>query len=359
MSDNQPPGPWQQPANNGTWGAPPEPTYPQYQPGAAAPGGPTYPPTTPFPGATPAEPTQPYGQPAGTPPAYGQPASTPPAYGQPTSAQPDYAAQVSYGQQPAVGGYTQSPYGQPTTTPWQTQPPKQRRTGLIVAIVVIVLVVLCGGLITVGVVVSKSGTKTNAADCSGGGSGTTSGGGGGGSTTPSKPTIALGDSAALKAALLPYPSGAKHLSVDGGDNGVFTLDQFNKTYFGGDSDEKSRLQERGFQVAVEKQWISKNIEVHIQLIQFADSDGAKAYVDGQHDAYTSDSSVTSTYDVSGIDDGYGYEESALDKLGNRRATLMGMQDRIAIVVFIFTPNQFDRSSEDSILTSQGAALPSS
>jgi len=376
MSDNQPPGPWQQypPANDGTWATPPEPTVPQYQPGSATPGSPaapTYPPTAPYPG-TGAEPTAPYqatpayGQPgSGAPASYEPPAYTPgsgapaayepPSYGQPTpgSGAPAYGqtpyAQAPYGQTP----YAQSPYG--NGTGWQTTPPKPRRTGLIVGIVVIALVVLCGGVAAIAYVANEASKPKHQTTATTGGNktgGTTNTGG----NTTTTPTIALGDGTALKGALLARPAGSKELQPEGGSNGVFTLKQFVKESFDNDQSEIGRLQERGFQVAAEEEWISDGIEIHIQLLQFTASSGALSYVEGQHGAYLDDSSVTDNYTVSGVRNGYGYEEDALDKLNNRRATLMCTQGNVAIVVFVFTPDQFDRPSEAAVLQKQSDKL---
>lgn len=382
MTENQQPGPWQhnQPANDSTWSAQPDPANPPYQPGSQYPTGTPYQPTTPYQPAEPYQPAAPY-QPPQPDPAY-QPGSaypSGPTYPPTDSDQPGYGQSPGYAQPPTYGqpqGYQQQPQGfeqpqgfpqaqgyqqptygqpgsaQPMTTPWQAAPPpRKRKTGLIVGIVVIALVVLCGGAITAVALASSSGKSSNS------GTSTTASGQSSGATSPTMPAIPAGDGAALKAHLIPRPSGAKKLTVDGSTNGVFSIDQFIKAAFSGDSTEKGRLEERGFKIAAEEQWLSKGVEVHVQLVQFGDSDGADSYLSGQHGAYVDDPTVTAHYTLSGVTHGYGYEEHALDRVGNRRATLMCRAGSIVVVVFIFTPGSFNRASELAIVQKQSAALP--
>jgi hypothetical protein len=378
---------WTPPPSDPLWTPPPAPTWPSYQPatpsdpyqiatqgGAGTPAQPNYgqPPSgqptygqTPYGQPTPSQPTtdQPaYGQtipnqPGYVPPAYGQTDSQTP-YGQPTSSQPAYG-QTPYGQptssQPAYG---QTPYGQPSygATPWQLVPQKKRRTGLIIVSIIAVIVVVCGGLVAIGLVVSKSDNKSNAGSTGPQTVGSTNPTGGA-TPTPTATGIPKGDGTALKAHLVPYPSGAKTLKVDGSNNGVFTLTEFVKVLFGGDNDEKSLLKDRGFETAAEKRWISKGVEVHAQLIQFADNDGALSYLDGQHEAFTSDNTFPTRYSLSGVPNGYGYEKAGLDSDGYRHSVLMGQHGNIVVVLFFYQPSHLDRAPELALVKQQIAALP--
>jgi hypothetical protein len=327
------------PTSDGTWQAPP-PYVPPYQ---------ATPPTQPYPTTPPAEPygstppTQPYGSTPPADPYAPQPAVDP--YGTPAPYQPGqaYPPQSPYGTAPTYPGYAQG-------TQWQAVPQQpRRRTGLIIGIVVAVVLVLCvGGLVAVGLSGSgddkTSGTKApNLTPTK--------------SAAPVVAAIALGDGAALKAHLAKPTAGAKTFTIDNSSSGVETLDQFVKNSFPDSPDEKGILQTRGFEVVAENNWRGTDgVSVNTQLIQFANVDGAVGHVLGQHGAYADDTTVTNTYALAGLSNGWGYERPTLDEYGNRAAILTCNMGNIVIVMFIFTPGQLDRAAELADMQRQVAAL---
>jgi hypothetical protein len=136
------------------------------------------------------------------------------------------------------------------------------------------------------------------------------------------------------------------------------LDQLIKHNFDGDSNVKDVLTKRGFAVAAQRDWIDSHDvgNVQIQLIQFKDSSGADEQVTSQQEDFDAKSSVTGSFEISGVDGAKGFEESHLDSYGNRRATLIAEQGNIVVMIFIFTPHSFDRSSESSLMARQIKAL---
>jgi hypothetical protein len=317
MDNSQSSDPWgqNQPTSDGTWQAPPQPTYqqPTYQQ-PAAPYEPTYvPPTTPS-----YEPPAPYGQP-----------STP--YQQPQ--------QPGFGGAPLPAGYQQSPWG---TMPVQ---PKKKRTGLIITLSIVGAIVLaCVGFGIIGLVANNKNDK-----------GTASGG-----KSPKPPvvvSIALGDGVALKGYLAKPPTGAKSYPIDNSTGGIQTLAQFVKNSFPDSPEEKGFLTQRDFKVAVENNWTGKDaITVDTQLIQFGAVDGATSHVLGQHGAIVDDPTVDDNYAIPSLDHGYGYETKTLDKYGNHRVIMMCQVGNIVIEMFIFTPGQIDRAGELAIMQRQVTAL---
>ncbi len=226
--------------------------------------------------------------------------------------------------------------------------PPKRRTGMIIGIVIAVVVVLCiGGLVAIGAS-DNNGTSTKGSKAP--------------TTTPTTAppavvSIPLGDGTALKSHLAKPPTGAKSFTIDNSTAGVETLDQFVKNSFPDSPDEKGILQTRGFEVVAENNWRGTNgVSVNTQLIQFKDADGAVSHVVGQHGAYADDKTITATYALPGLTNGYGYERPALDKYGNRGAILSCAVGNIVIVMFIFTPGQLDRPSELADIQRQVAAL---
>jgi hypothetical protein len=365
VSGNQPP-------SDGTWSAPNQPTEPAYPA-----------PVDPYATGTGYQPpsyeTPKYESPVYESPTYQAPSYEAPTYQAPgpapTQAQPGFPGQPGYQSQP---GYQASPVYQPgsayqpgppapgTTgwmpggapapmpTPWAVQPAPARsfrtRT-LVLWLIVTALVCACAGFF--------GGAATNLDDDK---SKTTAGGAP--ETTASAKvatkgaaTIAPGDSKALKAHLAAAPAGAKAYPIDNSSSGVMTLDQFVKNAFDGDTDEKARLQQRGFLVAVQNDWAgADSVEFSTQLLQFSAASGAEGYVTGQHDAFTGDSEVKASYKIPGTTLGYGFEKPAFDKAGNRRAFLICQDGPIVIVMFVYTPGQFDRTAEIAALQRQLDAL---
>ena len=76
----------------------------------------------------------------------------------------------------------------------------------------------------------------------------------------------------------------------------------------------------------------------------------------QVDAYGRDSHVTGSFDISGVSGGKGFEKSARDSYGNRSATLIASAGNVAVLIFVFTPHNFDRATEMSVMAKQVAAL---
>jgi hypothetical protein len=60
--------------------------------------------------------------------------------------------------------------------------------------------------------------------------------------------------------------------------------------------------------------------------------------------------------IAGVSSGKGFEKSALDSYDNRSATLIASAGNIAVLMFVFTPHDFDRSAETSVMAEQIAAL---
>jgi hypothetical protein len=312
----------------------------------------------------------------GQPPAYGQPASAQPASGQPAWGQPSTPYQQSpYQQSPyaqpgyRAAGYPAPAYGQPygqSSDPryggqaqgypptgwgapgpaapaygWPTTPPR-RRTGRIVGIIAAVVVVVLGGLVAIGASLDgpdkAKATKTA-------------------SKTPATPRIAIGDGSALLGAIV-TPSSAGHAhTISGTSHGVMTLDQLISLSFDNDAAEKGRLTDRGFAAAAQREWInSNNVQIDIQLIQFEDASGANEHVSNQVDAYDGDDKVTHSFAISGVSGGKGFEKSDRDSYGNRSTTLIAPAGNVAVLMFLFTPHDFDRATEMSVMAKQVAAL---
>jgi hypothetical protein len=260
---------------------------------------------------------------------------------------PQYPApphqQSGYGAQPP--GYPPTAWGAPGPPPaygWPTAPPRRRRTGLVIGIVAAVVVVVLGGLAAIGSTMgdtnSNDATKTT-------------------SSTSGESNIAIGDGTALLGAII-TPSSAGHAqTIPGTSHGVMTLDQLISVSFDNDAKEKDRLTERGFEAAAQREWInSDDVQVDIQLIQFKDAAGAEDHVSNQLDAYDGDDDVTSAFAIAGVSGGKGFEKSALDSYDNRSATLIASAGNIAVLMFVFTPHDFDRSTETSVMAKQIAAL---
>jgi hypothetical protein len=292
-----------------------------------------------------APPTQaPPSQPAPTQPAQYQPAQYQPAQYQPAP----YQAAPQY--QPS--SYPGAPEAYAAgAAPWSSgQAPTRRGIGVGALIVwLAVTAVVCAGA---GFFVGHASRKT-----------TTSSSPGRATTTPTtavKSTIAAippGNGAVLRAHLIPMPAGAKALTTSGATDDVMTLDQFLKKFFDTDPLERGRLTARSFEIAVQGEWVTKaDVEVHDQIVQFGNDDGAKSYVLGQHSAYEDDPEWPDNFTIPGVTLGYGFENPELDKAGNRRAVLLCQDGPFTVIVFFFTPAAFDRTSEIAVLKSQVAAL---
>jgi hypothetical protein len=328
------------------------------------------PPAAPSDPWAPTVPHQPsYGQPSSVglpppPPTPGQP-STPsyqqPSYEQSPYQQPGYGSagylpayeQPAYGQPygPSSGpGYGVQPPGYPATAwgagqappayGWPTTPPR-RRTGLIIGIIAAVVVVVLGGLAAIGATLGSpdKGAATN----------TTS------QTAASG--IPTGDGTALLGAIVTPTSAGHAQTISGTTHGVMTLDQLISLSFGNDAAEKDRLTDRGFAAAAQREWInSNNVQIDVQLIQFKNASGANEHVSNQIDAYGQDDNVTGSFDIAGVSGGKGFEKSDRDSYGNRSATLVAPAGNVAVLMFLFTPHDFDRATEMSVMAKQVAAL---
>jgi hypothetical protein len=297
----------------------------------------------------------PYGQPAAAPhrqPPYQQPGYNPAQYGQPTYGRAPYGQPGPYGQRGDPGrdaqppGYPQAAWGAPgqaaPANGWPPTQPRRRRTGLIVGIVAAVVVVVAGGLAAIGAAQGGSDNSTATKTTS---------------KAPATPGIELGDGTALLGAIV-TPSSAGHAqTIDGTSHGVMTLDQLISLSFDNDKAEKQRLTDRGFEASAQREWInSNNVQVDIQLIQFKDASGATEHVSNQVDAYNRDNDVTGSFNISGVSGGKGFEKSDRDSYGNRSATLIARAGNVAVLMFVFTPHNFDRATEMSVMAKQIAAL---
>jgi hypothetical protein len=270
--------------------------------------------------------------------------------------------QSPYGQQSATPSYgqSQSPYGAPVATPWQAQPSTSKKYGIGLLIgLVIATAVICSGVGFFGgrASVDTSSTKTTTTT-TGGGGGTTTGGGDNGKAKPVPATsVTPGDGKTLKTYLIKPPAGAHVLKVDDSTDGVQSMDQFLKAYFDNDSNERDLLTQRDYKVCAAADWTTTNdVEVQTQLIQFGAPAGAEDYVTGQKGAFLDDSDVKSHYTIPGVTNGYGFEKPDLDSAGDRRATLMAQDGNIAVVMFIYTPSAFDRTTEMGYMQAQVSAL---
>ena len=280
---------------------------------------------------------------------------------QPTSGTP---APLPYGYPPH--GY-QPPAYQPQW-PAVPMPPAPRRVGIaaVVAIAVVAAIVGCGGGVALGLSIHSSRAGTNATAATGtakatgtaapSASGPVAGPTATGSVPPT-PSVALGDGAALLAKILPMPAGAKAITVSGSTGGTMTLDQFLQREYPGDQTERGRMQARDFRVAAQREWLGADgIETHIQLVQFGADTGAESFALGQLNAYAVDTDVTGTFTLSGATHGTGFEKSALDKAGNRRAILLAQDGPVVVFIFLYTPGSFDRAGDISLMQRQLTAL---
>jgi hypothetical protein len=268
-------------------------------------------------------------------------------------------SQSPYGQQTPSYGAGQSPYGAPVATPWQNNQKTSKRYGIGVLIgLIIATAVVCSG---VGFFGGRASVDTSSKKTGGGGGTTTTTTTGGGGNTAPKITpatkITPGDGQTLKTYLVKPPSGSHTLKVDDSDDGVQSMDQFLKAYFDNDTNERDLLTQRDYKVCAASDWVTKShVEVQTQLIQFGAASGAEDYVTGQKGAFLDDDTVKSHYTIPGVTNGYGFEKPDLDSAGNRRATLMAQDGNIAVVLFIYTPTSFDRTTEMGYLQSQMTAL---
>ncbi len=289
-------------------------------------------------------------------PSYGPAGYSAPAYGEAGYEQP---GQSTYGQpygpsdDPGYGGqpqgYLPTGWGAPGQAPpangWPTTPPR-RRTGRIVGIIAAVVVVVLGGLVAIAARMGnpdKATATTTATNTA--------------SKTPSKPRIAIGDGTALLGAIVTPPSAGHPQTIHGTSHGVMTLNQLISLSFDNDAAEKTRLSDRGFAAAAQREWInSNNVQVDVQLIQFKAASGANEHVSNQLDAYGRDKDVTGTFDIAGVSGGKGFEKSGRDSYGNRSATLIAPAGNVAVLIFLFTPHDFDRATEMSVMAKQVATL---
>ena len=66
--------------------------------------------------------------------------------------------------------------------------------------------------------------------------------------------------------------------------------------------------------------------------------------------------MTHSFAISGVSGGKGFEKSDRDSYGNRSATLIASAGNVAVLMFVFTPHNFERSAEMSVMAKQVAAL---
>ena len=323
-----------------------DPTAMPYQPPA--------PPVAPSDPWAPAIPQQPAYDHLFAPPAAGQPATPPyqasqcpaPQYPVPQNPAPPYP-QPGYGAQPP--GYPPAVWGSPSPPPsygWTSAPPRRRRTGLVIGIIVAVVVVVLGGLAAIGSTIgsTKGDSNTNGATT-------------GASSTSGKSTIAMGDGAALLGAIITPTSAGHAHTIPGTSHGVMTLDQLVSLSFDNDASEKDRLTDRGFEAAAQREWVNADdVQIDIQLIQFKAAAGAEDHESDRFSAYDRDDDVTGSFHIAGVPHGEGFEKSSLDAYGNRSATLIASAGNVAVLMFVFTPHDFDRTTEASAMAEQVAAL---
>jgi len=255
------------------------------------------------------------------------------------------------------------PYGYPPPgyqPQWPTvpTPPPPRRVGTaaVVAIAVVAAVIGCGGGVVLGLSLHSGRAGTTATAATGGAKVAVTSVPSATGSVPPTPSVAAGDGAALLAKVLPTPAGAKAVTVSGTTGGTMTLDQFVQKEFSGDQTERGRLQARDFRVAAQRDWLADGVETAVQLVQFGADSGAESFALGQVNAYAADADVTGKFTVPGATHGSGFEKSALDKAGNRRTILVAQDGSIAVYIVVFTPGNFDRASDISLMQRQLTAL---
>ncbi len=231
----------------------------------------------------------------------------------------------------------------PVAPPPQPKNGRSRLSAVIVGVVVVALL-SCGGAVILRALMDKSTRPAAMVGPS--------------MSVPATPApIASGDGQALLAKMLPVPAdGLPEPTGSSGDK-VMNLDEFLKELFSGSPQEGGLLVQRRFQVAAERDWRNPDdSEVNIQLIQFGIDAGAQGYVLGQVGAFTLDPEVTAKYEISGASYGSGFEKSAPDSAGLRRALLFAQDGPIAVVILVFTPGNLDRTAEITLLQQQVRAL---
>jgi len=167
-----------------------------------------------------------------------------------------------------------------------------------------------------------------------------------------------GDGTALVAHVLAPPSDAFEITDDvGGANGVFTLDQFTKTYFSDPASAASDLSALRFRAMAERSWVGPDgIRYDDQLIEFSNAQNADLYLGEQLGYYRSDGRLGPGFTVAG-GRGTGYETVDLDRFGTRRAYLLAESGNLVVLVLAFAPGPLNRAEEAGVLTDQLRILP--
>jgi hypothetical protein len=225
------------------------------------------------------------------------------------------------------------------------QPPARRRGRLVwavVATVAVITILLGGGAFATGVLAGRDYENRSPNTLA---------------KLPPATSVALGDGQALRAYLMPSPSGAHALTMPDSAFGVQTPSQFATTDFAQSIDETAWLTGRHLEVVAGSDWLgSDGVQVDTRILQFHDANGAYGYVTGQHSAFETDPTVTNWYGLATTANADRFEMSHLDKAGDRRVILLGTDGPIALFMEFFTPHAFDAPAELAAYQRQFAAL---
>ena len=167
---------------------------------------------------------------------------------------------------------------------------------------------------------------------------------------PSNASRPLPSGQSLEALLVAAPAGAQS---DAGSPAAESLDQLVAVHLAGDPS-TAALTARGFASAAASEWTAAGDHDGIQLIRFSDAVAAEGFVLSQDFAYTHDAAVTTSYAVSGVTSGRGFEMAGHAPAG--RAVLVGRVGSVVVEVAVDASGAFDRSADQRLLQRQAAVL---
>ncbi|HKD96013.1 MAG TPA: hypothetical protein VKB69_00295 [Micromonosporaceae bacterium] len=168
-----------------------------------------------------------------------------------------------------------------------------------------------------------------------------------------------GDGTALFNYVLAPPLDAFEMTDDiGGTNGVFTLDEFTRMFYGDDwlgiRDDLTALR---FQAMAERSWVGVDgIEFDVDLVEFDTAQHAHTFLGTQVGLCDSDGTFGPSFSAAG-DRGVGFESVNPDRFGFREAQLLADQGNVVVIVLAFAPGPLNRAEETGVLTDQLVRLP--
>ncbi len=248
-----------------------------------------------------------------------------------------------------------------TPAPWTPPPPAPvtRKTSVIVSVLVtaVVFAVLCSGLgFTGGYAAGYFGERPrNSAAVPGSTASPSAPAPAVGPSTPltsrSPAPIPVGNGTALRSRLAPHDAVTTY-PIDDSTNGLETVDQLAK----GSADLLAQLQSWGCAGAAENEWLGADgVAVNTRLIQFRTAQGAGDYWNVA-DLRTRSSGLTDAWPITGVHNGWGYQNPTRDDNGWHDVGFLYADGPIVIQMPIYTYGPFDWPSEIALMQKQIDAL---